>query len=91
MKTRLHNGFSTISFDRTPPAFVRNTVKQFGYRWSPSGRYWYRRANATEHAAAVASVEATMRGELPHSTPVVSATDFSDLLYEDQCAQTCGL
>ena len=52
-----------MTFDGKPSVEVRNTLKRYGYRWSPSGGYWWLRCkSADHHLAATRAVELAEKG-----------------------------
>lgn len=62
MQSELNHGYSTIKFDAKPSAQVRDTLKTYGYRWSPAGGHWYAKANADKHLAATRAVTLAEHG-----------------------------
>jgi hypothetical protein len=83
-------GCSTFRFDSKPGAAVRETLKSYRYRWSPSSGHWYAyRATIASHEAVRRAVELAENGggcqvERGHGYD-------TDADYEEACREACGL
>lgn len=96
--------YAAFRFDGKPSLSVRSILKTYGFRWNPTGGVWWRArvSGAADVAAAIrdqenrehpqsrlaVSVDAIRAAEL--ATGDDGAPDWSDLIYENDCARRCG-